>query len=362
MLSTDSMQRALHALACLGAGAILVLRSGAVAAAQEQPQTPPASRPTVTIDLAAGESQFWPLGAGTYSVVLVNALPGAQYSVLISAAALVEREPLTFPGGTAPAMRTGGVGVERTTLDLCEDARAAAMRLYSVTSEADIPDGRRNVQQALVTCTDEAARTAILAILNSTVIDVPSLQLQLAPESRRTMTVVRAASRWRVTLSSASRGSFQTLFGWTFAPSRDEEFFAERTGDATFVIKARPRSSGALTSLPAVFFTWLPVNQAFRSLQHGPTAGLGVTVGESGTRPSVFGGYMVRYNQNIGFVGGLAFYPHRRLDSKYTIGQEIAEDLDTDQLNRDVIRVNGFFGVLLRFGTDPRSVPEEGGE
>jgi hypothetical protein len=340
----------------------------AVPRAQEPaPQTPPAPqmpappRAKLTIDLAAGTRQTLPLDAGSYSLTLVNAIPGEQYAVTIGASALIETSVLTLPAGSAVTPFRGVTpSIQSTGADPCEpDVRRALVNLVGTSQESAVPGARRAVQVALLSC-DPASGVVKVAeeVLQKTVIEVSNLPMDLAAESRRLVTIVRATTTWDVTVSSASRGRVQTMFGWTFAPNRDEEFFAEAVGDRQFVIKARAREPRSLTSLPSVFFTWLPVDQAFASVQHGPTVGLGVTVGESSARASVLAGYSVRYNQNIGVVAGLTIYPHRRLDNRYRVGQTIGENLDSDKLNRSAVKANAFFGFLMRFGADPRKAPE----
>src|SRR5258708_39445948 len=119
------------------------------------------------------------------------------------------------------------------------------------------------------------------------------------------------------------------MFGLIIATILVDAYITESAANNNFVIRVREREDHSLTSLPSVFWTFLRTDEAFKNVQHGPTVGLGVTVGDSGSRPAVFVGYAVRYNQNVGVAAGVTAYPHRRLDSKYMVNQTITENLDT---------------------------------
>jgi hypothetical protein len=338
-------------------------RSAAVAATDKPNGATPADdapaggkTPSLIIDLAAGQQQSWPLDPGTYAITLANAIPGETYSVIVGASALAVLPTLTVPTGSEvvrsplPSLRTGGP---------CDEAAQAATALVGASSEDEVPKLRQRVQTALLKCADESEKAEIRKVISATSVAISDLTLQVPAEARKLVSVVHGPRVWNVTFSTASRGQWQTLFGWMFAPNHDDEYFSESSDGGKFVVRKRSREEHSLTSLPSVFFVFLPTDQAFGKVQHGPTVGLGVTVGESGSRPSVFAGYSVRYNQNIGLALGASIYPHRRLDGKYTVGQTVTDNLDSNQLNRDVIRVNLFFGALIRFGADPRKAPEE---
>ena len=141
------------------------------------------------------------------------------------------------------------------------------------------------------------------------------------------------------------------MFGVAFTPNSDEEYFAQSDGDGGFrVARERPPEGGSFASLPSVFWTWLRPDQAFGSLQHGPTAGIGVSPSGRLRHAALLVGYAVRYNQNMGVVGGAALHPQRRLAGRYSVGERLIETLSAEQLNRDEIRLNLFLGAVFRFG------------
>jgi hypothetical protein len=160
-----------------------------------------------------------------------------------------------------------------------------------------------------------------------------------------------AASRtWVRVFTAGPRGEWQTLYGFTFSPKRDELFFTKTDASTgALSIAAEPRVSGALTYAPAVFFSWMPARGQNRYFAAGITGGLGATSGSA----SVFLGGNVTINQNLAVILGLTFQQQKRLLGKYEVGDVLKESLTTDQLTQDVYRPNYFFGVAFRFGASP---------
>ena len=354
----------------MGVAVLVFVSLGSVVLAQEKPKEaqpaqekpaaqqpkPPTQPPALAIDLTASTAQGWPVDPGTYRIVLYNAIPGMKYAVRSGAAEVAEIPVLVLPAGSAVA---GPVDVPPSAgeMKLCKEALNDARALITAQTESEVPRLEQRIRANMANCGENELKY-LTAVLAQTMYET-GLEIQMPNDARRTLTVARQNLEWNVTLTTLARGRFQTLFGWVFAPNNDEEFFSESIGNNQFRIRPRTEDSGGLTNLPAVFFTWLPTSQAFRDVQHGPTLGLGLTVGSTGSRPSFLGGYIVRWNQNLGVTFGVALYPHRRLDGKYEVDQEITTNLESTQLNKDSWRANVFFGGVLRFGSDPRKAPPE---
>jgi len=337
-------------------------KPGQEKAAQDKPAPAsqsqrPSQAPPLAIDLTASTAQVWPVDPGTYRVVLYNTIPGMKYTVRSGAAEVAEVPVLVLPAGSVVAGGLVEVPPSAGEMKLCKEALSDARALFTAQGESDVPRLEQRIRANMASCGKEEL-TYLTAVLGQTVHET-GLEIQMPNDARRTITVARQTLEWDVTLTTLARGRFQTLFGWVFAPNHDEEFFSESIGNNQFAIRRRTEESGGLTNLPAVFFTWLPTKQAFQDVQHGPTLGVGVTVGSTGSRPSFLAGYLVRWNQNLGFTAGVALYPHRRLDGKYEVDQTIATNLESTQLNKDSLRANVFFGGVLRFGSDPRKAPPE---
>jgi hypothetical protein len=59
------------------------------------------------------------------------------------------------------------------------------------------------------------------------------------------------------------------------------------------------------------------------------------------------------YNWNINLTAGLAVIQESRLNGKYSVNQEIADNLTPDQLQKTVFRPSWFVGATFRFWSNP---------
>jgi hypothetical protein len=320
-------------------------------------QTPPAANtptPVVTtpvvIDLADQESRTIRVDAGTYRIVLMNTVVGREYWLQVGPSLPMQVAVLQLD---APAQES----VRALSDSKCAVTRAAQAVARS-TTEATV---RKTVDQLRIAlagydgaaCTPQEISSAqeVMAATQRVVAEMPVVMT--ADVVRQLAISSRDGARWSVALNTTGRGVWQTTYGVAFGPNRDEEYFSEETGESEFTIRRKPADEGSLTLLPTVFFTWLSSADAFRNVQHGPTVGLGVTTGTPSGRFSVLAGWTARFNQNIGVVAGVSIYPHKRLAGQYRENQVLQEKLDSDQLNADSIRANGFLAFTLRFGSSP---------
>ena len=321
--------------------------------------TPVASTPAVTtpvvttpvvIDLADAAPRTIRVDAGTYRIVLMNTVVGREYWLQVGPSLPMQVAVLQL---NAPREES-----VRALSDSKCVVTAAALEVARSTTEASVRTTVDQLRIALAgyaenTCTTEEITSArqVMAATQRTVTETPVVMT--ADVLRRLVISSRNGAHWSVALNTTGRGVWQTTYGVAVSPNRDEEYFTEETGESEFTIRKKPADENSLTLLPTVFFTWLSSADAFSNVQHGPTVGLGVTTGTPSGRFSVLGGWMVRFNQNIGVVAGVSIYPHKRLDGQYQENQVLKESLDSDKLNRDSIRANGFVAFTLRFGSSP---------
>jgi hypothetical protein len=244
----------------------------------------------------------------------------------------------------------------------CEALVTKALGLNAAETEAAVGNEVRAIRQALEAGTCEGNATALDEIqkeLDKTVLFVPQVYTVRAGRDL-VLTVSRADGDstliWTLVVEGGERGRWLTTFGVMFAPHRDETFFAEATDDQKFAIKKEIRRD-QLKTVPSVFFTWIPRSQQNRSWAHGPTAGLGV----HDDNAAVFVGYGTTYNWNLGLVGGVAAVREQRLQGRYTEGQIVSENLGAEQLNRHTTHVRWFVGATFRFGSNPFSQNDGGG-
>jgi len=306
----------------------------------------------IVVDLAGSASQAIKVDAGTYQLTLMNAVPGRSYWLHIGPSFAQEIPVLSAEGIKFTPFESPGLPAEAPC-----PLKAAIDRLIASPKEIAV---RKNVESLRIeaatasTATCEKELEVAAKVMEATSIALPNSPIIISGNAVRRVSISsRDGGHWDVELNSMGRGTWQTTYGLAFSPNEDEEYFSEAGADAEFTIRKKARDSGSLTFLPAVFFTWLPSSQALRNIQHGPTLGLGVTAGDAGGRFGALAGYTVRFNQNIGLLGGLSVYKHRRLDAQYTENQIIKENLAPDKLNKDSLRPNAFLALILRLGSSP---------
>ncbi len=331
--------------------AIVVTSVPSLAFGQDNPDTATSAIVTVPIvlDLAAPSPRTIRVEAGTYRLTLINAVPGRTYWLHVGPSQAQEISPLSL--GEGPRLFVEAPITAEATCPVLK----AAHKLIAATTEQAVRASSEELRVQLGTfethCSDE--NTFAEKVLAATSISLPT-PVTLSANALRTLEIAsRQGNRWGVQLTSMGSGVWQTTYGFVVSPNRDEEFFSETTGQSDFTVRRKPRDEGSLTFLPSVLFTWLPSTQAFSTVQHGPTVGLGITTGDAGGRVSALVGWGIRFHQNIGLAAGVNVYQHRRLDGQYLEGQVIEENLESDQLNRDSTRANYFVALTLRFGAHP---------
>lgn len=347
--------RRLAVVASVALGSVALARS---AQAQKPPEPTVGAPAQVLIDLAEQAPRRIRLEAGSYLVVLANAVPGRLYWLTVGPSVSFEMPAL--PVGATAISKPAAADLRPT-----EDCPAVVPALALAGSQTEL-QVRRNVEAvraALASAECPADRGKIEDLVASTS-QLMSTAIVVSANSVRQLTISsRAGTRWDVALDSTGRGVWQATYGFAFGPDHDDQFFSQATAESQFTITRQPRQRGSLTFLPSMFWTWLSTDQAFKPFQHGPTVGVGVSTGDSGGRVAVLGGYTLRFNQNVGVIIGLSLYPHKRLDGQFREGQMIKEPLTPDKLNRGVFRANWFFGFTLRLGTNPwggSKEPEKG--
>jgi len=324
-----------------GLSLAVLIASSAPAAAQQ------------VLDLAGSSSQTAPASGAPVKFQIINRMPNKDYIT-----AVVDR--ITQVDAFAPLNATKPAGPPPP----CDDLLGKAKDLSSTganapAKETDVQNVVKSIRDGLAsgTCTDSDKVKAINAELAKTTLDV-SGEFTVADGHEVVLTVTRrddSKLTWTLTVQGASRGKWLTTYGAAWAPNRDEKYFAKATGTTSQYAITAERAQGGLTPpMPVVFFTWLGRSHQDTDLAYGPTAGFGV---EGGNRPTIFGGYSVTYNWNLGFVTGVAVVPELRLNGRYSPDQVVTENLAADALLVSVYRPRWFFAFTFRFGSNPFVAP-----
>lgn len=279
-----------------------------------------------------------PAGAGT-TVTIVNMAPGNRY-----AKALIIRN---IEVTALPAFDADGAGAP----DQCDELT----ELEEVTEEVKVPGLVSALEKAVAVGTCDEARADELIGMTRETMDGPVplhagqelvLTVERQPDSERG--VEKAV--WTFVWTTGPRGEWRASYGFGFFESDDEKYFT-RPGEeeGTFVIK-READRRDLVFAPAVFFTWAREAKKLGNWDHGPAGGLGFDL----SKPVVFAGWQVTYNQNYTLNLGLVARPEKELDGQYEPDQVLKEDLKEDQLHDDSSYGVALFGGLsFRFTTNP---------
>ena len=305
---------------------------------------------TVVIDLGLQGSGTVTLSARpneTYSVKILNQIPGQPYSVSLLTE-IIGIEPLPEPNEK--------IEVASSSNNPCQEPLRQARTLRAQTAESAVALIVREVRATLdegTPCRNPEELYEILGLLAATEYTVAST-FSVGLGEQVTITVSRSrpsdttTRTWRTVLRGASRGTWITMFGTSIVKNNDELFFSKAGEDGKFIITPQ-RGQHDLKIIPSVYFAWVPRAAQLKNWSFGPTAGFGLS------NAAVFAGGAATYNQNLGFIFGASVYQQQRLSGQYVAGQILSESLSEDQLARKVLRAGWTFGITWRFGSNPFS-------
>lgn len=278
-------------------------------------------------------------------VKLVNKAPGDNYkyskSLIIRNIEVASLPPLPKSG-------------TRSAAPPCTEIT----NLRNAAAEKDVPGLIAALRKAILDTTscNEADGLALIdstqEILGSPYTLRPGQELVLTVERQADATATPKVEKaiWTFVWTTGPRGDWKASYGFGFFEDEDEEYFT-RAGEeeGTFVIH-REEDRSDLSFAPAVFFTWSKESRKLQDWDHGPTGGLGFDL----SKPVVFAGWQVTYNQNYTLNLGLVARPERNLEGQYEVGQVLKENLKESQIHDDSsYGVAGFAGLSFRFSKSP---------
>lgn len=229
-------------------------------------------------------------------------------------------------------------------------------------------------------CTDENELNRATQLIDntSTRLDFPSpvrvtrgLQFYVTVERKNDGLI------WVILLKTSQPGNWKTLYGFTYVP---EILSANQTYHTSAVAGADPAmytvdkdasTRDFLTNItPTIMFTWTPgkvVDKGWKKIFTNNVYKFGVVGGialdlESPT--AMIGPTMV-FADNLSISSGLIFTERSRLKSKYSLGDEVGEELDFDQLHDtglSTYKPELFFSIAFRFKENPFSKKAEDSE
>jgi hypothetical protein len=190
------------------------------------------------------------------------------------------------------------------------------------------------------------------SIWRNTTIRIHDEAISIGYDEKITITVMRDTLKWTFVYEGEKRGEWLTNYGFGFTPKNfSRPFFAQQIQDSVkyMITRSKVKNKLDLNYTPAIFFSFLPSQNAAKAWYFGFTGGLGFDF----TSPVVFLGGNFMYHQNIGFGFGLAFQQQYTLKDQYKEGEVITSPLDREQLHDKVYFPNFFFSANFRLGKNP---------
>jgi hypothetical protein len=264
----------------------------------------------------------------------------------------VRRQAIPIPEFTKPFPEPEAAGAKNN----CTDAHQKASKLGELTKETDVGVAVATIRGLLAGVTCPALIAAQIDwYLMATTMQLGSWNLHEGEEliieiARLDDKDKKPTKVWTTVLSTGPRGRWVTTYGFAFAPSDDDAYFSKEAGQGKYRI-TRETNRSIAKFLPGVFFTWLPAKRELKDLSFNVGAGLGFDA----TNPVVYLGPSLSWNQNIAVVAGVVVRRVNRLHGRYTEDQEIAENLNPEQLVQGTYRPSAFVALTFRFGSNPFS-------
>ncbi|MBC7409523.1 MAG: hypothetical protein H7339_14135 [Arcicella sp.] len=145
---------------------------------------------------------------------------------------------------------------------------------------------------------------------------------------------------------SVSKRSWTTTFGANaIFLTNPNSYKTIKSGTDKYTV-TEYSSEKRIEYIPSLMFTFMDKS---KDLAFGFTGGLGFDLEQI----SVFSGISLGIGQNIILTGGMAFHKQDKLNSTYTVGQEVDTILTTENLTTKQYRFNPFVGISFRLDSNP---------
>jgi hypothetical protein len=160
--------------------------------------------------------------------------------------------------------------------------------------------------------------------------------LKKASDSEPSIYIFKSVSKWSWTTTFGANGVFLV---------NTDSYKTIKSVDNTYNI-IEYKSEKRIEYIPSLMFTFL--NKS-KDVSFGFTGGIGFDLEQI----SVFSGLSLGIGQNIIFTAGVAFNQQAKLNSSFSVGQEVDTALTTENLTSQQYRFNPFVGISFRLDKNP---------
>lgn len=160
--------------------------------------------------------------------------------------------------------------------------------------------------------------------------------LKKTGDSEPSVYIFRTVSKWSWTTTFGANGVFLT---------NTNSYKTIKGADDKYTV-IEYKGEKRIEYIPSLMFTYLNKSKDF---SFGFTGGIGFDLDQV----SVFSGVSLGIGQNIIFTAGVAFNQQAKLDSSFSVGQEVDTALTTENLTSQQYRFNPFVGISFRLDKNP---------
>lgn len=306
-----------------------------------------------------------PVRPGTKKIQLVNVLPAAQYLVESELHEATVQIPAPLSAGLDALLSRGSSPCDEQLARLVKGTKDATTERQIAELNATLASELEKAQ-----CKPEDAKAARAAFDAATVRVVPG-EFEIQDGEDLVVTITRSAGNGAAaqpfgpfTFATKRRpaGNWLALYGFNYVQNGDELFFAKTNPDTTpqtYTVTALADRRDKDFS-PSVYFMWVKEknysNRAARLLSwnHGDVfGGLTAGIGFDFDKPTTFLGYGIGWGYNVMITGGVAIHSEKRLNGRYSAGDQTKENLSEGQLTEETYKPRVFVGLAFRFGSNP---------
>ena len=243
----------------------------------------------------------------------------------------------------------------------CDSLIRSTKKLFEAKDEGELASEIRSIK-SYIKENNEAAQNATCWVMLK---DSVNSLLNKTQQSYGPYTLVRGEElevkitrgtgenkqEWTYVYSAGSRGEWQISYGFTFITqvwNPEEIFYTAEDASSGYILKKEAQRSNLIYS-PSLFFTWMPATRMNKNTSYGVSGGLGYDF----SKPTLFLGPTLSYNQNIKFHAGVVAHQQKVLNGQYVEGQTLSQILNETQLHKEAYRMNLYFSVSFRFDQNP---------
>lgn len=161
-----------------------------------------------------------------------------------------------------------------------------------------------------------------------------------------TIKIVNDTTSRKYVFKSISKRSWSTTFGAnSIFLTNPNSYKTIKSGTDVYIV-TEYSGEKRIEYIPSLMFTFMDKS---KDISFGYSGGIGFDLKQI----SVFSGISLGIGQNIILTGGIAFHQQEKLNSTYTLGQEVDTALTTENLTTMQYRFNPFVGISFRLDNNP---------